>query len=41
MITITAFEWVPDFAKGQVRDTRRPAFKRALDAQLGDFKAAA
>lgn len=90
MITVSAFKWVPDFARGQVRDLRvrwaleeaglpyesrlleqgdqdkpeyralqpfgqvpvlhpalaayverctaRPAFKRALEAQLADFQ---
>ena len=94
MITISAFKWVPDFARGQVRDLRvrwaleeaglrtgracsstagdlmmttvlrilkhtdivtrdkrlaayidrctaRPAFARAFDAQIGDFRDAA
>ena len=68
MIAVSAFKWVPDFARGQVRDlstvlrilnntdivtsdkrlaayiercTARPAFQRALDAQLGDFKKSA
>lgn len=34
MITISAFKWVPDFARGQVRDLRA----RALEAQMGDFR---
>jgi hypothetical protein len=50
MITVSAFRWVPGFAQGQVRDrlaasvarcTARPAFRRALDAQLADFRLAA
>ena len=48
MITITAFRWVPELARGQVRDLRvRWALEeaglpyRTLDAQLGDFRDAA
>ena len=48
MITISAFNWVPDFARGLVPDLRvlrrctaRPAFQRTLEEQLKDFRSAA
>ena len=39
MITITAFRWVPDFARGLVRDLRvRWALEEAGTAPLGELR---